>query len=230
MSFGKNLQFLRRMSNGMTQEELAEKMGVSRQTISKWELDAVCPEISKVLELCQLFSCTMDDLVRGDMDIYDKSYSDIRVETVEAFRYVRYEVISPDPEADALGRVRVWARSHGDNQPLIIGWDFPFLSQEQINVFHMHGYAAAWVLPPDAALRGDNWKIFEQDLRKYAVITIREPFIEPFRTIPNAYKTLMAYMRLNGLEHLEDRDVIGCFEREYVRDGTDYMDVYIAVK
>lgn len=42
----------------------------------------------------------------------------------------------------------------------------------------------------------------------------------------------MAYMRLNrlGLEHLEDKDVIACFEREYNRDGTDYMDVYIAVK
>ena len=35
MSFGQNLQFLRKMRNKMTQEELAEKMGVSRQTISK---------------------------------------------------------------------------------------------------------------------------------------------------------------------------------------------------
>ncbi len=40
----------------------------------------------------------------------------------------------------------------------------------------------------------------------------------------------MAYMRLNRLEHLEDKDVIACFEREYNRDSTDYMDVYIAVK
>ena len=40
----------------------------------------------------------------------------------------------------------------------------------------------------------------------------------------------MACMRLNRLEHLEDKDVIACFEREYNRDSTDYMDVYIAVK
>ena len=39
MSFGQNLQFLRKMRNGMTQEDLAEKMSVSRQTVSKWELD-----------------------------------------------------------------------------------------------------------------------------------------------------------------------------------------------
>ena len=38
MSFGKNLQFLRHLRENMTQEDLAEKMNVSRQTISKWEL------------------------------------------------------------------------------------------------------------------------------------------------------------------------------------------------
>ena len=44
MSFGQNLQFLRKLRNKMTQEELAEKLGVSRQTVSKWELDAACPD------------------------------------------------------------------------------------------------------------------------------------------------------------------------------------------
>ncbi len=39
MNFGKNLQILRKMT-GMTQEELAERINVSRQTISKWELEA----------------------------------------------------------------------------------------------------------------------------------------------------------------------------------------------
>ena len=44
MSFGKNLQFLRHLRENMTQEDLAEKMNVSRQTISKWELDAASPK------------------------------------------------------------------------------------------------------------------------------------------------------------------------------------------
>ncbi|MCI6715024.1 MAG: helix-turn-helix domain-containing protein [Lachnospiraceae bacterium] len=57
MSFGQNLQFLWKMRNKMTQEELAEKMGVSRQTVSKWELDTVYPEMDKVVELCNIFSC-----------------------------------------------------------------------------------------------------------------------------------------------------------------------------
>ena len=45
MSFGKNLQFLRKMHNSMTQEELAERMGVSWQTISKWESETAYPEM-----------------------------------------------------------------------------------------------------------------------------------------------------------------------------------------
>ena len=64
MSFGKNLQFLRRMRGNMTQEALAEKMQVSRQTVSKWELDAAFPEMDKALELCRIFSCTLDNLFR----------------------------------------------------------------------------------------------------------------------------------------------------------------------
>ena len=51
MSFGRNLQYLRRLSGNMTQEDLAERLNVSRQTISKWEMDAAQPEMAKALEL-----------------------------------------------------------------------------------------------------------------------------------------------------------------------------------
>ena len=51
MSFGKNLQYLRQLSANMTQETLAEKLNVSRQTISKWEMDAANPEMDKALEI-----------------------------------------------------------------------------------------------------------------------------------------------------------------------------------
>lgn len=71
---------------------------------------------------------------------------------------------------------------------------------------------------PDAA----RVEIREQKAHKYAAIHIPEPFQNPFVSIPGAYKTLMEYMRVNGLEHAE-QDVIPCFET----DG-DSMDVYIA--
>ena len=66
MTFGENLQFLRKRS-GLTQEELAEKMDVSRQSVSKWESNSAYPEMDAILRLCGLFSCDMDTLLRGDV-------------------------------------------------------------------------------------------------------------------------------------------------------------------
>lgn len=230
MSFGKNLQFFRKMYNGMTQEELAEKMQVSRQTISKWELDAAYPEIGKAMELCRLFSCSMDNLFRDDMNVCDEAYINIRVEEVESFSYVSYAVISREPEEDAINHVSGWAAESGVKQPRIIGWDFPYVSQEQTNVHHMHGYAAAWILPSDMAGQDLPAEMITQGKQRYAAITIKEPSKAPFYIIPNAYKTLMAYMKVNGLEQKNEKDVLSCYEREYRIEALDYMDVYIAVK
>lgn len=220
MSFGKNLQYLRRLSGNMTQEALAEKLNVSRQTVSKWELDSAQPDIDKAIELCQLFSCSLDNLFREELGACDEAYSNLRVEIVPAFRYVKYAVISTDPESDAIDRMFNIARDCGVDNPRVIGWDFPFLSQEQINVYNMHGYAAAWILPE--GLTPPNLEVFEQKAQKYAAIHIERPFDNPFVVIPNAYKTLGEFMRLNGLEQ-KWKDVIPCFET----DG-DSMDVYIA--
>ena len=74
MSFGTNLQYLRQLSGGMTQEALAEKLNVSRQTISKWESDAANPEMDKALELCKVFNCSLDNLFRGFLDFIDKCH------------------------------------------------------------------------------------------------------------------------------------------------------------
>lgn len=67
MSFGDNLQYLRK-SEGITQEELAEQLQVSRQTISKWESGGTYPEMEKLLQVCSMFGCSMDALVRGNVE------------------------------------------------------------------------------------------------------------------------------------------------------------------
>lgn len=67
MSLGENLQFLRKNA-GVTQEELAERLEVSRQSVSKWEADASFPEMDKIITLCDMFGCTMDTLVKGNAE------------------------------------------------------------------------------------------------------------------------------------------------------------------
>ena len=230
MSFGQNLQFLRKMRNKMTQEELAEKMGVSRQTISKWELDIVYPEMNKVIELCNLFSCSMDQLIREDMNMSEEAYSDIRVERIEPFHYMKYTVVSTEPEEDAINHVRQWAKKLGIANPQIIGWDFPLLSQEQINVFNMHGYTSALILDDNVEVTDIDEEIECQEKQKYIAITIKQPSLAPFRLIPNAYKILLTYMQTNGMNGRYDKAIIDCFEKEYVVDDIDYMDVYIAIE
>ncbi|MBQ6174386.1 MAG: helix-turn-helix transcriptional regulator [Clostridia bacterium] len=222
MSFGKNLQYLRQLSGGMTQEALAEKLNVSRQTVSKWEMDAANPEMDKALELCRVFNCSLDNLFRDEMGRHSSAYSNLRVEEVPGFRYVSYTVISTEPESDALGKVYKYAKDNGVEHPRVIGWDFPRLSVEQINVFRMHGYTAAWILPE--GLTPEGVEVKEQATHKYAAIHIERPFDQPFSTIPGAYHTLGDYMRTNGLV-LAENEVIPCFET----DG-ESMDVYMACK
>ena len=230
MSFGQNLQFLRKMHGEMTQEELAEKMGVSRQTISKWEMNTAFPEMDKAIALCGLFSVTLDELVRGKLDSGNEAYLDFRVETVPSFRYVRYAVISREPEDDAIKHMSDWANANGIQQPKLIGWDFPFVSQEQINVYHMHGYAAACILPYDFSIACPEMEPVIQADQPYAVVTIQEPFQAPFSLIPNAYKTLLRYMEVNGYKHKITKEVLPCFEKVYNKNGVTFMYVYIAVE
>lgn len=66
MSFRDNLQHLRATRN-MTQEQLAMLLGVSRQSVTKWEAEKSYPEMDKLIKICQLFDCTLDDLVTGDV-------------------------------------------------------------------------------------------------------------------------------------------------------------------
>ena len=113
MSFGKNLQYLRQLSSNMTQEMLAEKLNVSRQTISKWEMDAANPEMDKALEICKIFNCSLDNLFREDMDKRSDAYSNLRVEDVVGFRYIAHTVISTEPESDAIGRMYKIAKENG---------------------------------------------------------------------------------------------------------------------
>ena len=51
----------------LTQEQLALMLGVSRQSVTKWEAEKSYPEMDKLLKLCQIFDVTLDDLVQGDL-------------------------------------------------------------------------------------------------------------------------------------------------------------------
>ena len=70
MTLGNNF-FNARKKQGLSQEEVAEKLGVSRQTISKWELDETLPDINQSKKLAAAFKVSLDELIEFDPDLND---------------------------------------------------------------------------------------------------------------------------------------------------------------
>ncbi len=70
MSFSKNLQDIRK-KNQLSQEELAELLGVSRQAVSKWELGEGYPEVEKLLVLSKKLNVSLDSLMTGSIPVDD---------------------------------------------------------------------------------------------------------------------------------------------------------------
>lgn len=67
MTFGEKLQKLRR-SSGLSQEQLAEKLAVTRQAVSKWELGDSLPDAGRILDLSRLFDVSTDYLLKDEME------------------------------------------------------------------------------------------------------------------------------------------------------------------
>ena len=70
MSLGSSL-FQGRKQSGMSQEAVAEKLGVSRQTVSKWETDETLPDIRQAKRLAMLYCLTLDELIDFDLDVQE---------------------------------------------------------------------------------------------------------------------------------------------------------------
>lgn len=70
MRLGESLAQARKKA-GLTQEAVAEKLGVSRQTISKWETDETLPDIRQSKKLADLYQVTLDELVTFDFEVQE---------------------------------------------------------------------------------------------------------------------------------------------------------------
>ena len=64
-----NSFFHARKKSGLTQEEVAQKLGVSRQTISKWETDETLPDIRQSKKMAVLYNVSLDELIEFDTDV-----------------------------------------------------------------------------------------------------------------------------------------------------------------
>ena len=77
MTLGERLTLLRKEMN-LSQEEVAEKLNVTRQTVSKWELDQSTPDFDKIIPICKLYNISSEELLTGrkaDANNTDQEYN-----------------------------------------------------------------------------------------------------------------------------------------------------------
>lgn len=81
-----------RRKSGLSQEQLAEKIGVSRQAISKWESGTSTPELEKLLALSECFDTTLDELVREQVSCGDTNEAPQKTESEKVSKAVEIKV------------------------------------------------------------------------------------------------------------------------------------------
>ncbi|PGZ46677.1 transcriptional regulator [Bacillus cereus] len=82
MSLGEQLKKLRE-SKGFSQEDVAKKIGVTRQAVYKWENDKSCPDIDNLILLSEMYNVTLDELIKGNQNIKEKIHIDEENEDFE---------------------------------------------------------------------------------------------------------------------------------------------------
>ena len=110
MKFGENLKSLRK-SNNLSQEQLAEKVNVSRQSVSKWETGEAYPEMNNILELCKIFKCNINDLVNDSIIDLDSLDEEIKMSVVKFKKEKQNKVKTLSKIIELLskiGQVIIW--------------------------------------------------------------------------------------------------------------------------
>ena len=118
---GEKLALLRRQK-GMTQEELSEALNVSRQSVSRWEMDAAFPETDKLIRLSKLFDCSIDFLLKTDYQMNEKK--DAELSARDCCRFIRecgYFFLATS--VDDQPRLRPFGMTHANDQSLFIATD-----------------------------------------------------------------------------------------------------------
>lgn len=123
INFSKNLVIMRKEKN-LTQEKLAEKVGVSRQAVAKWESGECIPELYKIVGLAEALDVSIDELVNGDLkgrnpdsewseeisEKLDTILTEIRKRNIKVMDYFLEEGVVPDL-LDVNGEIPVEALS-----------------------------------------------------------------------------------------------------------------------
>ena len=92
MTLGQRIQQIR-IEHGLSQEEFAEKLGTTRQTVSRWELDQTFPEIAKIVLISRIFSVSTDSILKDGISTFDV---DVEHFTCGVYRSTNCEIVETE--------------------------------------------------------------------------------------------------------------------------------------
>ena len=92
MTLGQRIQQIR-IEHGLSQEEFAEKLGTTRQTVSRWELDQTYPEIAKIVLISRVFSVSTDSILKNGISTFDV---DVEHFTCGVYRGTNCEIVETE--------------------------------------------------------------------------------------------------------------------------------------
>lgn len=112
MTFAEKLKALRKQT-GMSQEQLAEKLGVSRQAVTKWETNAGIPDIENIMAIATLFGCSIDELLMNEQGA--KQPAEYRFESI-----TEYDIDEPKRYDMKLGGAKQFVLSGYEGEKIRI--------------------------------------------------------------------------------------------------------------
>lgn len=93
MSIGKKIVNLR-LSKNLTQEKLAEKLGITRQTLSNWESDITSPDLKQAKKLCSIFCVSLDELVGNDLNVIQEKLINTEKLTIKQTKFIKVLLVT----------------------------------------------------------------------------------------------------------------------------------------
>ena len=159
MKFGDNLKIIRK-NKKMSQEQLAEKVNVSRQSVSKWENGEAYPEMNNILELCKIFNCKLNDLVHTDMSDISSLDEEIVMNVVKFNESKQNQVKSLSNAISLIGKIG----------GIILKVAIPFVILAMILVPYIVNNVE--VKDSQIAFKTDNLKIIDDKIEVYDFILL----------------------------------------------------------
>lgn len=174
MKFEENLREARKQ-NGFSQEELAERLDVSRQAVSKWENGSGYPELDKLMNLCDLFHCTLDELLKGDL----KEWNTANIDRYEAYSNQMSKAMAFGVFM-CISAATVWAYLEpyfqGKKESLLIVIFFIFVTIGVLTFIYFgmqkEAFERRYPKLPKDIYRVDEWDDFERKFRFAVVVSV----------------------------------------------------------